>query len=54
MMVLECLVNWANWFQGDFKHCYEELLKHGVRFPENWNHFIDFTVLSKKILDLYY
>lgn len=46
-MVLECLVNWAEWFRGDYKSHLDELKKHGVEFPTVWKHFLDFNFISK-------
>ena len=46
-MVLECLVNWAEWFRGDYKSHLEELKKHGVVFPTVWKHFLDFNFIRK-------
>jgi len=46
-LVLECLVNWADWYQGEFRSYYEDLKKQGVIFPLVWNHFLDFAFISK-------
>ena len=44
-MVLECIVNWSIWYQGDFKRHYEDLLKNNVKFPTTWKYFMDFPAL---------